>query len=198
MSDKSNTQKRHWMITMHFDKEYETFDDVLYFMKEEITKVPNVRYSIFQIEVCPTTNNLHLQIYLELTKSVRRSKVIKMMTFTGFKHPHCEARIHSRDACRKYCKKNESRLEGTNYVEIGIWRQTESSSQKSTGFASIAELIQQGRDSMWIAYNRPELYLRYGDRIDKCISLRKAYEKVQLNQVRKQLLSEAKDYQEEE
>lgn len=171
---------------MHLNKEYQNYDDILDFMTEQFcenethsSKIPNVKYCIFQIEVCPTTNNLHLQIYVEMKQSYRRSKIIKLFTFEGFKHPHCEPRHSSRDACRRYCKKAESRLEGTNYREYGTWRPDSPTAKKSTGFATIAELIEQGRNSMWIAYNRPELYLRHGDRIDKCLHLREMYERLQ-------------------
>ena len=161
-----------------------------------IENIPNLKYSIWQFELSPSTNKIHLQIYVELAKSVRLSKIIKLFTFTGFRHPHCEARIHSRTACRNYCKKSDSRLPDTAYSEIGEWR--EDSKVPTGALESIVELIQHGRDEFWIAYNRPMLYLRYGDKISKLLQLRKIYSMKLERKNTEKFLSEQQNNSEEE
>lgn len=189
------SQKRHWMITLFPKMDIWAKEDVLALaLKSMLENLPNVRYSIFQIEISPTTNKIHVQLYVEFKKSYRFSKVKKLMDFEGFSKPHLEIRKHSRESCRAYCSKSESRLEGLEPIEIGIWRET-SRNKKDNSFRTCAELIELGWDEIDIAGKRPELFLRYGNRIKDLISHRKLY--YHREQKRKRLLSEAKDNEQE-
>ena len=172
-------QKRHWMATIHLNWDVESqinISDLETVIGNSIDNIPNLKYCAWQLELTPTTNKIHIQLYLELKKSVRLSKVIKLLTFEGFQHPHCEPRKSSQQACRDYCLKEESRLWDSNPHEHGEWNPKSIKKPKSM-LDDIGDILEQGHDSMWIAFNRPKLYLRYGDRIDKCISLRKAYQR---------------------
>ena len=138
---KNNPQKRHWMITLF--PQMDIFGDeevILLALKSMIENLPNVRYSIFQIEQAKSTSKIHVQLYIEFETSYRFSKVKKLFTFEGFSKPHLEARKHSRDACKAYCSKSDTRLEGTSPIEIGVWKES-SKTKKDNSFKTCAELI---------------------------------------------------------
>ena len=189
-------QVRHWMITLFPKMDIWANEEVLLKALEGMLKtLPKMGYSIFQLESCPKTEKIHVQLYIEYSQSKRFKTVVKHFTFEGFSNPHVESRRKSRTACRDYCKNDSKRLEGTNFIEIGNWR-LDSKTKKSNGFKTCAELVQQGYDEIWIAYNRPELFLRYGNRIKDLIHHRKLYE-IRENK-RKRFLSETENNQEEE
>ena len=105
---KKNVQKRHWMITL-----FPTIDE--YCQEENILElieqimfheIPNISYSIFQLEEAGSTGKLHLQLYVEFSTSYRFTKVKKLFDWVGFSKPHCEPRKHSREACKNYCSKS--------------------------------------------------------------------------------------------
>lgn len=77
---------------------------------------PKVRYHIYQLEEAPDTGRLHYQGYVEFTAPVRIPYVQRVM---GIPRAHCEAARGSRDQCRDYCRKPESRV--AEPVEFGSW-----------------------------------------------------------------------------
>ena len=160
-----------------------------------IETLPNLRYSIFQLEEGDKTDSLHAQVYIEFSESYRFTKVVKLFTFEGFKPPHVESRKHSRTACRNYCKKQSTRMKGTAPIEIGQWR-PEGKSNKSGALEDLTEMIIEGLDEIEIVGQRPDLFLRYGRKISETINLVRLYNK--RCEKRKSLLAEAKDNEEEE
>lgn len=85
-------------------------------MKGVLSRAAVVRYCVMQEELCPTTNRLHLQGYLELA-SPRGLAYVKTVLATPA--AHVEVREGTRDDAREYCMKEESRVRGP--VEIGVW-----------------------------------------------------------------------------
>ncbi len=190
-----SSQKRHFMNTLYPKMDIWGEEEVLLLaLKSLIENLPNVRYSIFQLE-WTTTGKIHVQLYIEFEESYRFTKVKKLFTFEGFSTPHVEFRNYSREACKTYCSKVDSRVEGTTPIEIGKWRDSKKSKSHSQ-LKVCAELIEKGFDELDIAFNRPELYLRFGNRIKDLIFQRKLYKNRQ--DKRNRLLAETKDNQEEE
>lgn len=75
-----------------------------------------IRYIVWQLELCDTTDRLHLQGYMELYKPMRVSGVKKLF---GDATMHLETRRGSRDDARNYCRKEKTRIDG--YWELGEW-----------------------------------------------------------------------------
>lgn len=67
-----------------------------------------IRYAIWQVEKCPKTDKLHLQCYLEAKRAMRFKAWKRVCGFSS----HIEERRKPREACIKYCSKEETRVEG--------------------------------------------------------------------------------------
>lgn len=74
------------------------------------------KYLVYQWEVAPTTGALHIQAYLECQTRVDQHTI--RSTWPG---AHIERRAGPRDAARDYCKKADSRMAGTTWIEYGTW-----------------------------------------------------------------------------
>lgn len=83
---------------------------------------PDLRYCVYQTEVCPNTQRPHIQGYIEFNKAVAFATVKALL---GDPTVHLEARRGTRVQARDYCLKDESRMEGTDPIQIGTWDQKE-------------------------------------------------------------------------
>lgn len=77
-----------------------------------------VRRMVWQYEVAPSTKQVHVQLYLELTQP--RTFAWVKQHLVG-ERAHVEARRGSARQCYEYCKKEESRLANSVPHEIGDW-----------------------------------------------------------------------------
>lgn len=75
-----------------------------------------IRYLIWQTELCPKTNNLHYQGYVELSAPMRLKAVKELL---GYNQLHLEGRKGSRDEARDYCLKADTKVKGP--WELGSW-----------------------------------------------------------------------------
>lgn len=76
----------------------------------------NIKYLVYQEEICPKTKRHHIQGYIELTKKVRASAIKKIFSDSAM---HVETRKGTREQAINYCKKEESRVPGTSFHEYG-------------------------------------------------------------------------------
>lgn len=102
-------QARHWCFTLHGDVDHPPSTEV----KDEKKLI---RYMVYQPEICPESKRFHWQGYVEFSKPVRLT-ALKKMNATA----HWEKRRGTRDEARAYCKKEDSRCEGEEPTEIGVW-----------------------------------------------------------------------------
>lgn len=80
------------------------------------TKLPaDIKYMCWQYEICPETKRQHVQGYLELNKPMRYTAVQELL---GHKC-HLEKRKGTQQQAIEYCKKDESRQQGTAPCELG-------------------------------------------------------------------------------
>lgn len=116
-------------------------------------------YIVFQRERCPTTGREHLQGYAELFKQTRFAAV-KALFGDGV---HLEKRRGSAKQADSYCRKAESRVEGTEPSSSG-----EMSSQGTrTDLEEVRCMIEAGADDMEIAEAHFGNYLRYSSGFQK-------------------------------
>ncbi|ESU40852.1 DNA-dependent RNA polymerase beta' subunit/160 kD subunit [Giardia duodenalis] len=78
-----------------------------------------VRYVIWQLERAPTTNQLHVQGYVEFKNATRVAGAQRALGLPNT--AHFEMRRGTREQARNYCKKDDTRLEGTAWSEKGEW-----------------------------------------------------------------------------
>lgn len=100
---------RNWIVTGFIPELF------LSFRNTGAAGVDNLGYLIYQVEQCPTTNNLHCQAYFEFDRTVRFSHIKKII---GDPNLHCEVRRGTQEEAIKYCSKVETRVEGP--WEIGV------------------------------------------------------------------------------
>lgn len=132
----------------------------------------HVKYIIFQQEQAPTTGNLHLQGYIELTKR-KSMKWLKDVIFQT-KAVHILVRRGSQDQARSYCSKQETRVEGTNFIELGKFT-PETSETHETVTETLVRMVKEGKTDREIAESHPAAYMRHNKQI---AALRTAIRKI--------------------
>jgi len=128
----------------------------------------HVKYCVYQREICPETGKEHLQGYIELTKSMRMNAVKCMLEDDTL---HLERRKGTRNQCRDYCMKEETRKEGTSPVEFGTFKSTQG---QRTDLLQVYSAIKEGQDLNFIIDEYPGVYLRYYRSIERLIGRQKA------------------------
>lgn len=113
---------------------------------------PLIRYAIFQEEIA-RTGTPHYQGYVELSRPARLTQVTRILQC------HWEPRRGTRDEARDYCRKDESRRDGTQPHEYGTWRAGGQGSR--TDWHSIATRFREGDSMVEIALENPGQYVRY-------------------------------------
>lgn len=76
----------------------------------------DIRYVVWQLEKAPTTEEVHVQGYVEFTKPQRRPAVQRALRNET---AHVEPRRGSRDQAREYARKEDTRFDGP--WEVGVW-----------------------------------------------------------------------------
>lgn len=114
-----------------------------------------VKYCVFQPEVCPTTGKTHFQGYTEFIKGVRISTIQRR--FPGI---HVEKRQGTSDQARDYCIKAESRLPGCEPSEIGKFVPGRGPGYRSD-LTGAAEAISKGESLKSIATRDPVIFVKY-------------------------------------
>lgn len=167
-------QRRHFMCTLwplYKDPTAERMED----FERYVRAWPDIQFCSYQYERTDE-GRLHVQLYVEMKKSIRASTLLKILGNHKEFSKGCEIqfRKHSRGACKKYTTKDDSRVENTEPVIVGVWR-PEKASKATPKIETCADLIREGYTADWIAYHRPELYLRYGTKIEATIHRRQLY-----------------------
>lgn len=103
-------------------------------------KLPDgVKYMVWQLERCPTTDRPHHQIYVELTKFHRQSWVLKNISSTGYWRP----RFKTPEQAALYCKKKDTRMDGP--FELGKIRDFRKGSGLRTDLENFRDAIWKGK-----------------------------------------------------
>lgn len=113
----------------------------------------DVKYMVYQREICPDTKKEHWQGYVEFIKPKRLSALKKILSTA-----HWEPRKGSRDQARAYCMKDDSRKEGASTFEIGSFATNQG---KRTDLHVCAEMIKGGKKLMDVANEFPSSFIRY-------------------------------------
>lgn len=145
-SQDSKQRASAWVFTLQDDGEF----------KEEFKEIKEhklVRYLCYQKEV-GESGNAHYQGYIELNGRCRLSAMKKLNASA-----HFEPRRGSREQAREYCRKEESRVPGTEPIEWGIWNSKGSGAR--TDLAALYESVKNGDDFADIQEQHLESYAKY-------------------------------------
>lgn len=112
-----------------------------------------VKYVIFQWEVCPETRREHVQGYAEFKAGVRVSTLQKK--WPGI---HVEKRRGTAQQAAEYCQKEETRLQGTEPSEWGIISKGQGSRSDLSG---VTDMVVQGESLRTVAEFDPVCFVRH-------------------------------------
>lgn len=145
-SQDSKQRASAWVFTLQDDGEF----------KEEFKEIKEhklVRYLCYQKEI-GESGNAHYQGYIELNGRCRLSAMKKLNASA-----HFEPRRGSREQARDYCRKEESRVPGTEPIEWGTWNNKGSGAR--TDLAALYESVKNGDDFADIQEQHLESYAKY-------------------------------------
>lgn len=119
-----------------------------------------VRYMVWNQEICPDTNRKHLQGYCETFRPHRFEGIKK---FLGEESLHIEKRRGSREEATAYCKKIDSRdPDYESYFEIGTWI----SGQGARGdLEALKVSIKRGADDAELCEEHFPVFIKYAKMI---------------------------------
>lgn len=138
-----------------------------------------IRYLVCNPEGCPKTGKEHLQGYVEFYDQLRRKQAQKRL---GLLTAHMEPRKGTREQAANYCKKEESRLPGTTFLELGNFG-TEQGAR--TDLQQMVDCIIETPDEYTVWRKTPELYLKFGNNARHAIAMEQSkqvgkYKKVEV------------------
>lgn len=137
----------------------------LYDEKIKLEEVECV-YLVYQNEICPETGRSHRQFYIEF-KNAKSFKFMQKL----LPGAHIEKRKGTRDQARDYCMKDETRVEDSVPVEVGVWV---SEKPKHDLWKSLQNMIDSGASSDDVYRAHPGMYIRYTRNIDSLINKEKS------------------------
>lgn len=109
------------------------------------TLASKVRYIVYQQELAPTTNRPHFQGFVIFKRKVTMKTAKKILCSDT---AHMEPRKGTRDEARAYCMKQDTRVPGTEPVEVGEWSgEVSEGPVAQTGDAIVSNSGEGGSDS---------------------------------------------------
>lgn len=142
---------RGWTFT-HFN--LETFVCI-----DECNEDNALKYGIYQLELCPETQRVHVQGYFEFVRPVRRTHVQRIL---GGELCHAEPRRGTPQQARTYCCKEETRLCAP--TEFGSLPQGRG---ERTDLQAIFSTLDEGGTPQEVARAYPEAWARYFRAVDR-------------------------------
>lgn len=130
---------------------------------QRLGEAQDVRYCVWQNEICPGTSREHIQGYLELKKPWRSKRAVTLIGDGA----HVEKRRGTRESAREYCLKEESRHRGP--FEFGEW--TRGGAGRRNDILALKEAVKEGKSEKEIADEFFGDYLRYHKGIRRYIGL---------------------------
>lgn len=121
---------------------------------------------VYQVEVCPEGGRIHVQGYAEFAKPCRFQLAQALLGITG---AHCEARKSTREACIRYCTKEETRQPGTFPALLGTCAtqpaaaggEFKSRQGKRTDISAMVDSIKSGKRALECVEQDPDTYVKY-------------------------------------
>lgn len=141
----SNGPKRNYMFTIHVVADFAEWEPVLH---------EQFRYLVAQREFAPTTGQPHWQGYVELKKPAR---ITQVKGWLGAPTAHLEARRGTQLQAIEYCKKQETRMDGSEPVELGA----AAAQGERTDIAGALAVLRDGGNLHAVLEAAPEVFVRY-------------------------------------
>lgn len=117
------------------------------------------RYVVYQQEIAPETQRLHYQGYIEFDTPKRIVGVKKILG-----ECHLEKPNGTREQCKAYCMKEQTRVPGFIPVEIGRW---ELEQGKRTDIDEGIDFLRNGATDKEMIDHAPRFFIKYGKAVDR-------------------------------
>lgn len=152
---------RNYCVTAFFEATDELSEEeiALYYAEnlEELFSDPLFRYVIVNVEVCPTTEKVHWQMYMELSRPcsfVAVKKIVPLLEKAEF-----APRYGTQMEAISYCQKTETRFPGVaGFFEYGV--KCPGQGHRSD-MDSLTAMLESGKSAREIAVEMPGMFLRY-------------------------------------
>ncbi len=164
MSDriKLTAQRRNWCFTKNNPEQpfttHATFANAI-----QIACGQRFRYLVFQLEKS-ATGTLHYQGYLELSRPVRLSWLIKNLF-----QAHWSGRLGTRDQARNYCMKDDTRVPDSGPWEIGDFKAGGQGTRNDLNM--VADSVKSGSSAAVIADEFPAQWIKFSKGIRSLINI---------------------------
>lgn len=124
---------------------------------DEVFADPIYKYACINIEVCPATQRVHWQGYVELARPARYTQLQR--THPVFATAHYEQRLGTQIEAISYCSKTDTRHpDATGPYEWG----TKACGQgHRSDLDDLTAMVAQGKSTKEIAETMPGMYIRY-------------------------------------
>lgn len=170
---KKSIRVRCWVVTEHNTRYFKTW--------KTTPKHDALRYMTYQLELCPTTNKVHIQAYIESYDRITRKRLKEIL---GSPSLHAEPRAAARKVARDYCHKDDSpwfrinypqwndhggRVPTTDVIEIGNWDNRQG---QRSDLDRVYDMIYSGSSELEILEQAPREYLKYHSGIRRARHLR--------------------------
>lgn len=136
-----------WCITLN---NY-TQQDIANFRASTTTPGAGIKYMVFQEEV-GENGTAHLQAYCEFQRKAGMNKLKRTLG----NRIHCEPARGSSKQASDYCKKDDTRKEGTEPIEVG-----ERNRSKAENLEEITDQIKDGKDIAEVAIDNSVLFVMH-------------------------------------
>jgi hypothetical protein len=134
-----------------------------YFLEpQEIFQMPeNTNYKrwVYQTEVCPETNRIHIQGYIGFNKPTKWATVLQWFKDNGLKGIHIKESRGTYLQNYKYCTKEESKLPNGQAGEFGDFGPNKGQGARSD-LTEVTEIIKETGSLKRAAEDYPETYVR--------------------------------------
>lgn len=158
-------QLKNWCFTVNNNPEvFEARIRILYEHEKEA-----IQYICGQMEIAPETGRKHFQGYIQMSKQKRMSWMKNHIDAQA----HWEAQnARDNNLARDYCKKEETKAPGHEFIEYGEFRTTKGRGTR-TDLEELKEKIKSGLDHKSLIEEMPNEYARYVKFVDRCMSIYK-------------------------
>lgn len=157
---KRDSGARHWCITTYITKNFRSW-------KLLDLRDAGIRNLTYQLEQCPKTQKLHVQAYVEFYNQLRLAGVKSRLQDQTL---HAEKKRGTRKQAREYCMKDDTRVIGTDYVCLGLFKTIQGDRSDIT---QLKDFIETGVTEADVAEAFPVAYLRMSTGIRRLINVRR-------------------------
>ncbi len=145
---------RDWVFTI-FDR------SPTFLSWDERTLPRSIRTLVYQAETCPTSGRSHYQGYVEFTSPQR---LLALGGLLGVSSGHYERRAGSRKQPIDYCRKDSTRVEGTQSTFLGAY---ETSQGSRSDLQAVVEAIEEGASLPSVISSFPVQYIKYSRGVER-------------------------------